>query len=175
MADVLEILQEALQIEKDGEEFYEEAAQCADNVLAEKTFRGLANAERKHARLFQAYYDKMTQAQDWPPVKEMVKQSTSAPQLAREIFGQVQEDTEGNCQVTEDVDELYDRAMEIERRSIDFYQQQHDDAQDDAQRDFFEYLIDQERGHLRILSRTQEFLADPASWYTEDEQWFATG
>ena len=175
MVDVLAILQEALQIEKQGEEFYEQAAVCAGNVLAEKTFRGLAEQERQHLAYFRAYYDRMSETNEWPPMDTVVMAAMPIPQVARSIFDEAIAEVSAGCQVNEDLKGLYDQAMGFERKSIALYQEQAESATDPERKKFFAFLVDQERGHLRILDRTQEFLTDPASWYTEDEQWFATG
>ena len=48
-------------------------------------------------------------------------------------------------------------------------------AEVDEHEEFLRYLVDQEKGHLRLLSEGQQYLADPESWYFEEEQWGVTG
>ena len=175
MTSLLEILQQALQLESDTEVFYEEAAECAGNVLAEKTFRALAEQERQHATYFKTYYERMSETSQWPPMDSVVMSGMSTSETARDIHQRVTAELGASCDVNEDLEQLYDRAMELERRSIELYQKQAKEAEDADRRKFFAWLTDQERGHLQILARTHEFLHDPASWYTEDEQWFVTG
>ena len=45
MGELLEVLKQALDLEKEGQAFYEDAADCAKNTLAQKTFKGLAEEE----------------------------------------------------------------------------------------------------------------------------------
>ena len=40
---------------------------------------------------------------------------------------------------------------------------------------FLEFLVDQERHHLELLSRTQDFISDPATWFFDEEKWTVEG
>ncbi len=65
--------------------------------------------------------------------------------------------------------------MELERKSIDLYRTQAKQATDYNAREFYEFLTEEERGHLNLLATTLEYLDHPESWYLAEEQWIVEG
>jgi rubrerythrin len=73
------------------------------------------------------------------------------------------------------IQSLYDTAMEKERMSIALYEAQAQAATNDDEKSFFEFLVEQEKGHLTLLFNTQKYLDDPAHFFFDEEQWIVEG
>ncbi len=175
MAELSEILQDAIKLEQDGEQYYQMAAEKALNPLAKNTFKALAEQEQEHARLVEAYYDAVREGANRPSAETIGDQDYSLATTAREIFQKARAELAGGTPAAEDLHQLYEEAMAMERKSIALYQAGAEQAADEEQRQFFNYLVEQERGHLKLLADGQQYLEDPESWYFEQEQWSVEG
>ena len=176
MPQLVEILKEALQIEKEGEEFYRGAAETCTNPVAKHTFLALADQEHRHAQYFQAFYDAMVQEGQWPAPGVVDWEAVPVPDAARSIFDQARCKA-ASCDVVmcAELTQLYASAMEQERQTITLYRTQAEGATDDDEQAFFEFLVAQERGHLELLANTQKYLDAPAQWFFDEEQWIVEG
>ena len=65
--------------------------------------------------------------------------------------------------------------MEFERKSIALYRTEAERATEHNAREFYEFLTEEERGHLNLLATTLEYLDHPDSWYLTEEQWIVEG
>ncbi|HEY3396691.1 MAG TPA: ferritin family protein [Armatimonadota bacterium] len=173
MAQLIEILQEALQLEHDGEAFYRQAAASCASPLSRRTFETLADWEKTHAGYVQAHYDALSAggslgAGEW--------HTTDLADLAKGIFAQAKPELEAQATQACTTDHgLYETAMEKERMSIHLYRTQSESATDSAAQAFFTYLLGQERDHLELLSNTQKYLDNPADFFFDQEQWIVEG
>ena len=175
MAELSQILQDAIKLEQDGEQYYEMAAEKTSNPLARNTFKALAEQEREHARLVEHYYDAVREGGSRPSAASIREQGYSLVTTAQEIFKKARAELAGGTPAAEDLHQVYEQTMEMERKSIALYQAGAEQAEDDEQKDFFNYLVEQERGHLQLLAQGQQYLDDPESWYFEQEQWTVEG
>lgn len=175
MAELSDILRDAIKLEQEGERYYEMAAANTLNALARSTFRALAERERRHAELLRAYCDAVAQGGQCPTPEQIDAAPYSLGDTAKEIFDRARDELGSGSILPEDLDELYEGAIELERKSIELYEQQAEAADVEEHEEFLRYLVDQEKGHLRLLSEGQQYLTDPESWYFEEEQWSVTG
>ena len=174
MPDLTEIIQKAIQIETDGEEYYRQVALSTKNPLAKHTFETLADQEVEHREIFEAHYRAMEQEKAWPSLSELGAERRQAIADAEGIFTAALADLQGELLEEAGLDEAYATAMQMERDTINFYREQLE-AADDDQRELYEFLIEQERGHLNILATTEEYLNHTEYWHFKEEQWIVTG
>lgn len=175
MAGLSEILQDAIKLEQDGEKYYREAAENVTNPLARSTFIALADQEVKHADLLRAYCDAVSEGGICPTPAEIDAGEYSVASTAANIFAEARKELAAGAIMPEDLSSLYDGAMAMERKSIALYANEAEKAKEAEDREFFEYLVKQEKGHLQILMQGQKYLDDPESWFFEEEQWGVTG
>ncbi len=175
MPDLADILQEAIKLEQDGERYYESAANQTLNPLARSTFTSLAEREREHAELLRSYCDAVSAGGQCPTREEIDARGYSLMATAEEIFARAKEELGETSVLPEELRDVYEEAMEMERRSIRLYEEQAEAAEIEEHAEFFRYLVAQEKGHLLLLSKGQEYLSDPESWYFDQEQWGVTG
>jgi len=173
--DVLEVLKQAIQLEEDGQKYYSEAAARVRNPLAQTTFEKLVGWEEEHKQYLTAYYDAMQQQREWPPMSQMGVRAVDIKQEAVSIFQQALAQIDEMVPEETGLTELYQGAMEMERQSIALYHTGAEQAADENTREFYEFLVAQEQGHLDLLATTLEYLDDPDSWYFTQEQWTVEG
>jgi rubrerythrin len=176
MAEVIEVLAEALDLEQSGEQFYREAAESCEEEVSRKTFLSLAEQERLHAKYFQAFYDAMIAEHQWPAAGTVKLEDLTLPELAKQVFQEAMPELgqEGPLMCAR-IQSLYDTAMEKERMSIALYEAQAQAAENEDEKSFFEFLVEQEKGHLTLLDNTQKYLDDPAHFFFDEEQWIVEG
>ncbi len=175
MAELSDILRDAIKLEQEGERYYEMAAANTLNALARNTFRSLAERERRHSELLRAYCDAVAQGGQCPTPEQIDAAPYSLSDTAREIFDRAREELGNGAVLPEDLEELYEGAIGLERKTIELYQRQAEAAEIEEHAEFLLYLVEQEKGHLRLLAEGQQYLTDPESWYFEEEQWGVTG
>lgn len=170
-----EIMEEAIQLEKGGEEFYREQAGKAENPLAAKTFEWLADEELKHRQVFETAYAAIQGTDVCPALQDLGHSHTLASEAAREIFEAARADLEDEATSDPQIEQAYATAMRMERETIDLYRRRAEEAEDDNERKLYEFLLVEERDHLNLLATTEEYLNDTAYWYFKEEQWIVTG
>ncbi len=143
----------AMQLEKEGQELYLDFAQKAPEKGMAAIFRELAGREQKHYETFQAM--KENQSVDMPEADFM--------QQVKDIFAGWRnlKDQEPYDQSQAD---LYKKALEVEKRSIDFYAQEEKKINDQKQKKIFLQITEEERKHYEIIENVIEFMLKPHRW-----------
>jgi rubrerythrin len=174
-ADVLVILQQAINKEEDRCAYYEDAAQRACNPLAQQTFLFLAKEESRHADFVRAYYEKMEKDGSWPDPSMCDEACRIAAEDIRGIFADAQAGIDGDVTCDAEIAEAYSIAMQFEREAITFFSAQLEAATDPNAKAFYEALVAAERTHLKLLAETDDYLNDTEKWFFDAEQWLVEG
>ena len=149
----MEILQFAIDMELDGEQYYrEQAAKNVNNAL-QTVFTLLADDEAKHADILRS--------------KQGNKPYVLAaqPELNRQM-NLFHGETDYKASVTEmpDQPELYHTAMEKEQQSIDLYTKLKGEATDEDSVALFDFLIGEETNHRTLLEDMYQLVNRPNNW-----------
>ncbi len=153
----MNIFEYAMQMEKDGEEYYRTLARQTDNKGLQTILTMLADEEVKH-------YNAIERIQTTEP--HMAE--TTILTDAKNIFVQIKESGESfdfDIQQTE----LYRKAQDIEKESQDFYTEKADEVTEEYQRELFLKLADEERKHYFLLDNIIEFVSRPEYWLENAE------
>ncbi len=67
--------------------------------------------------------------------------------------------------------EVYKKAQDIEKKSIDFYLQKADEVKEHCQKGTFRKLAEEEKKHYFLLQNIIEFVSRPESWL-ENAEWY---
>ena len=161
----LEVLRIAIQMEADGKEFYLKASQGSSNELGTQLLRSLAAEEDFHRQKFEEIYNNIRNKRAWP----VIPLQLDAGRGLRTIFARAIEELGSKTKVLATELEAIEKAMEMENKTYDFYKNQTEKANYDAERDFYEALAIQEREHHMILLDYYEFLKNPAAWFVKKE------
>lgn len=173
--DVCEVMQKAIDLEQDSQEFYRSAAEKARNPLAKQAFEALAEWEVEHEKLLRDVHDKAEATDSCPALTELDAEQMDIIQEAKQIFKGALDMVEDTVEEDPTLDDAYSTAMSKERKAIDFYKGQLEETEDEAERHLYQFLLGQERGHLELLATTEEYLNDTKYWHFKEEMWMATG
>lgn len=152
----MEVFDVAIQLEQEGAKFYEELAKNAPTEGFASIFEMLAEDERKHESYFKSLKQK----------NKPVTASTVIIDKAREIF-QAFDPSE----FPEERDQIpaYERAIEIEQKSIDLYQEQVDGSTDEEEKLVLSLIIEEEERHKRVLTELLGLVVRPHRWVEDAE------
>lgn len=161
----LEALQIAIQMEVDGQDYYQKASRQSGNELGRKLLRSLAAEEDVHRRKFEEIYNAIRDRKVWP----ITDFQPDGGKGLRTIFARAIEEMDCNIEVMATELDVIQRAVEMENKSYDFYRGRAEQAEYDAERHFCEILASEEREHRLILLDYYQYLEDPASYFVGKE------
>ncbi len=147
----------AMQMEKDGEDYYRRLARQTDNKGLRTILEMLAAEEAKH-------YNAIARMRKVRP--NMVDATILSD--ARNIFVQIKESGESFDFDLEQT-ELYKKAQDIEKKSWDFYLEKADEVKKEYQKEIFLKLADEEKKHYFLLENVIEFVSRPETWLENAE------
>lgn len=148
----------AMQMEKDGEIFYREMASKTVNKGIARIMNMLADDELKH-------YKKLDNMRKH--VSSGMAQSEVLTKT-RNIFKELRDLGNPFANAGQQVD-LYKKAWDIEKKSLDFYLQQAKDAVEKEVKDVFAMIADEEKMHAHLLDNIIQFISRPQTWVEDAE------
>ncbi len=156
----MNIIDYALQMEKDGEDYYRELAAKADNAGVKQVFTILADAEAEH-------YETFMQMKENHPVTR--KEGDHISKI-KNLFTEMKSQGEGDQSIDSEQIAAYTKARDVERKSQETYQQKADEISDPEQKNLCLQIAEEEGKHYIILDNLIEFLQHPDTW-VEDAEW----
>ncbi len=154
---MLNIFIYAMQMEKDGEDFYYQLAQQTPDKGLRTILEMLAAEEAKHYKAI----EEMGSAR--PDLAE-----TRVLSDAKNVFAQIKESSE-----SVDVDlgqiELYTKAQELEQKSMDFYSEKAHEVEEEYHKEIFLKLAAEEKKHYFLLENIIEYVSRPKMWLENAE------
>lgn len=153
----MDIFDYAVQMEKDGENYYRLLAAKTGYKGIKAIFTMLAEEEVKHYKI----------------VAEM---RTASPRLAetsvltdaRNIFTQVRQSGE-KFDFGAKQRKLYEKAQDIEKKSEDFYREKANQVKQQYQREIFLKLAEEEKKHYFLLENIIQLVSRPETWLENAE------
>ena len=154
---MMNIFEYAMQMEKDGEDYYRQLAQQIANKGLRTILTILADEEVKHYNAI----EKMKTAEPYTA-------ETTILTDAENVFVQIQKSGESF-----DFDlgqaKLYKKAQDIEKRSRDFYLEKANEVKEGYQKEIFLRLAEEEKKHYFLLENIIEFVCRPETWLENAE------
>ena len=151
------IFEYAMQMEKDGEDYYRRLAQKAGNNGMKTILTMLADEEVKHYNAIERIQTQKTQIAESKILTD-----------AKNVFVQIKESDESfdfDIKQTE----LYKKARDIEKKSRDFYTAKANEVTEKYQKELFLKLADEEQKHYVLLDNIIEFVSRPEQWLENAE------
>ncbi len=174
------ILRQGMSLERDGYNFYTQAAERASNERGRAMFRDLADQEKDHLRLLLAEYRALEEGRGWLPYEEAMTQEFELDPADPRLPGDEPPDAmpvftpEREISLEGDIAAL-DFGLETERISRELYAQAAKETDDERARQAYQFLVKQEEQHYRLLQNTRDYLADNQTWWDGEEYPFFTG
>jgi len=153
----MNIFKYAMQMEKDGEDYYRQLAQQTDNKGLKTILTMLADEEAKHYITIEELKDEKPQLAE-----------TTILTDAKNVFVQIKEMGE-KFDFGIGQPELYKKAQDIEKKSRDFYLDKANEVEEKYQKDVFLRLPDEEKKHYFLLENIVEFVSRPETWLENAE------
>lgn len=160
--EVLQAIEAAIQIEKDGLAFYTTAAGETDDPHGKRMFQSLAKDERAHLALFEDARQALLSRGTWPS-PEQVAWTSPGTFKAPPIFPTGAEVK--TVEVPEHQLAALRRGIQAEEDSIAFYQAQMERTEDPDGRAMYAYLIEQEEVHRTLLQGEYDYLTHTGFWF----------
>ena len=158
---LLEPFRIALTLEQEGRKLFTEAAAKTSSKLARETFEYLAREEDKHIERIERFFDAMKRSGG----EELPDTEDSKADEKLESFNLMLEGLKDAYESTSSDIEAYQMALEFESNTEDFYEKKLQESDDPKIRRFYEWLIEEETMHSRLLKSCLRFVEDPAEWF----------
>lgn len=158
----LQAIETAIQIEKDGLEFYTEAAQQTANSSGKKMFQSLARDEAAHLKLFEAIRESLLKDGNWLSPEQVAAIGPKRP--AHPLIFPSSDESKA-VELPERELAALRRGIQAEEDSIAFYSEQRDKTNDPNTKSTYFYLIEQEEGHRTILQGEYDYLTNTGFWF----------
>jgi rubrerythrin len=172
--EVLQAIETAIQIEKDGLAFYTEAARQTDDPNGKKMFQSLARDEAAHLKLFEDARQALLERGNWLSPEEVA--AISPGEFDRPPIFPTGEEIKaalrlrsGQVEIPERELAALRRGIEAEKDSIAFYSQERDKTDDPDGKAMYAYLVEQEEGHYTILQGEYDYLNRTGFWFDFQE------
>jgi rubrerythrin len=144
----LEVLREAMQLEKDGVRFYLRAAKACKHKRTKALFKGLANDELNHLEKLELVYDNLATNNEWLVDEDILD---TKPKLMKDL-----EAFEEDIQIEGGWDEqkALEHGIKAEEDSIRLYQSALNEFSNErGGAAIFKWLLSFERDHLLRLQK----------------------
>ncbi len=154
--EVVDGIKTAIEIEKKGKKFYEDAAEKTNNELAKKMFLSLAGDEASHIVTFQKIFDTMSGTEEW---REL---ANKAPNVGKVPVFEGKVEKKGNIDPS-DLDALR-ISLDSERKSIELYRKTAGTAKDPLAKKIFLRIEQEEKYHYDLLQAQLDNLTNSGFW-----------
>jgi len=157
----MDVFEFAMEKEKLSEDYYRRLSKKTNNKGLSNILTMLAEEERKHFNVV-----RQMQRQQKPQTKT----DTDVLANARQVFEKMRQSAENfSFDVTEP--ELYEKARDIEKESMQFYLEKSNEVKDASQKKIFKMLADEEQKHLALVQGIYDFVARP-QWFLENAEMY---
>ena len=161
----LKVLEVAIQMEVDGKKFYLKAAKESGHAMGKKLFESLAAEEDIHRRKFEEIYRALQGKRGWPATDLRPDGGKSL----RTVFARAIDEGGSTAKAGATELDAVKTAIDMENKTYDYYRTQGQVATYDAEKNFYDALMAQEREHSLVLVDYYEYLKDPAGWFAQKE------
>jgi len=159
-----EAIKMAIDLEKNGQAFYTQAAETAQNESGKKIFAQLAKEEMQHLATFQTMLNHSSEIGDW---RELVK-GYPAPGRQVPVFALRKTKPDVAKARTDEIEALR-IAMKQEREAIAFYERIANQAKDSATTKIFDFVREQETYHYDLLQAELDHIQQTGFWFDRAE------
>ncbi len=155
---LIQIIQQAVQAEREGNLFYSAAARVAKDLMAKKMFEQLARDELYHVQIIEDLYH------DLLPDASKEKSVSGFP-----IFEKKEMEGGERYPIPDNEFEVLRQAIQNEAKARDFYQNTAEAFDSEKAKDIFLDLMEIEEGHVRLLQAELDFLEKQGIYFDHME------
>ena len=170
MNNLSNVIITAVKMEKDGIDFYHKVAEKTSHPFGKKMFLSFAEDEKRHLSVLREILADLK----FSDFNRFFEGKTPREKI-KTIFGEVKSETEERIAANPDELEALKIGMDMESKSVDFYQSALEKTQDSHQEAFFKRLIEEEEEHYQLLQNTHSYLKDSGDWFLWEEKGLLDG
>ena len=159
-----EIFDFAMQMERDGQAYYEKEAAKTNVPALKKILLDLAEDEIRHYNIF-----KSLKEQNSTDLGDLSEKTTAIMKTARNIFEEMAKEG-GDVDTHNEAIEVWTHAQEVEKKSEDFYRLKADEVADPKVKEMLIKIAEEEARHWAVIEAVRQFLEKPKTWL-EDAEW----
>ncbi len=163
----LVMLDKALEMERKGKSFYAKAIGTCRNEMGKEIFRTLRLDEDVHIARIVDIYKSLRKGNTWSSGWKLREFSHGDLTV---FFSDLARKHRKKTTLDAGDIEALDIGIDFELKSVTFYQQSLEGAEDALERDFIERMVIEEKSHHKILEDAKLYLTDPSSWFREHEK-----
>ena len=157
---MLKALKDAVQMELEGRQFYQEAAKKAKNPGVRQIFEYLAESEKYHIEKFNEIYRGLEKDPQWTASLAAFNPPKHEPYVCVLAMAQADQGTGGQ----DDLQALR-TGIKMEECSIDYYTKLARETNIPLARRFFMSVAHEERDHYLTLMDMHNYLTMPEDWF----------
>lgn len=143
----IEILKEAILLERRGRAFYLKVADQATNPPVKEFFEMMAHEEARHIEILENQFTAYIQNKQFAPMD--AKDSQSAPQISQVLTEEVKQ----QITAADFESAAISAAMLMEERAVALYSQRAQATEDPQEEVLYQWLANWEQGHLKFLTQ----------------------
>jgi rubrerythrin len=146
----------AIGMEIDNKRFYIAQAEKTDDNGLKSIFHTLAEEESIHARILKNKSETLPYEliDTYGEIKSIYLELGKYKNVVRKFPNAV---------------DIYNLALENEKKSLDLYGEMLREAADEKEKKIFEFLVEQEKSHYRVLEQLAEMVGRPGEWVESAE------
>jgi len=160
-----EILETAARTERDGIEFYHQAAREGGNPMVQRMYEAFVKEEEKHLDYILTLMDD----------REIERRPSELMGQIRTIFTEAPEELRTQARATDSDREAIAFALKIEEEAYNLYARWAEEAETQRARDLCSLLANEENDHYRLFTNMNEYLDRTSDWFMRDEGWIFDG
>ncbi len=161
-----DVIRTAIQLERDGQDFYLKAAADTSNELGRQMLRSFADDEQRHIEWLETAVE--GKIPEMEPPQEIYDR-------LRDIFADAPDELRQAASGSNDDIDAIRIAIGMEDKSAAAYENWAKEAEDADIRELCGELAEFERLHRRILENTIEYLESTGDWFMQEEGWMFDG
>ena len=152
-------LEEAIQFEMDGRDFFLKAAQKAKSYFAKLIFETIAEEELGHIKRVKAIYDRSGTFE-----KQSSPSLISEKNSLENVFQQAKKNMDEVLLTNADELEAIRLGVQLEIKGHEFYKRLAEEAPNESEKAFYQQLAQEESHHFSVLHQVEESVMKSASF-----------
>jgi rubrerythrin len=152
----------AIQMEKDGYDFYTKAAAQTNSEMGRSIFESLASDEQRHLYVFQKMFEEKVSTSEWNDLVNSSKKYANIPIFPQDLKGAPGMDADST-----EIDALR-FAMDSEKEAIEYYSEIRDNLDSDELKNIINEIIEQEKNHYSLLENEFNHINTTGYWFEFD-------
>ncbi|MCP4683990.1 MAG: ferritin family protein [bacterium] len=152
----MNIVEFAMQMERDGQLFYEKAAAAAPQPEMKEIFLYLAREEERHFAFFKSMHEGDTQA----AIKVLAGNSMAE---TKNVFVHLIEEN-GDTTFGDDARQAWAEALKIEEKAVKLYSEEAEKEKSPERKDLLQRIAEEERTHVYLIDNMLSFMSDPQTF-----------